>query len=117
MADGEPECRKIGAHAPGAGAFAGVPAARREQAAHRTTPRMLHMLHTKRPQSLQGYPSDARSSLPQARQVIASRSCKSAISFSGEVALRPRQRARGLSRYSLIFLISVAREIPSSLAV
>src|SRR5690349_18785013 len=94
MADREPERRKVGAHAPGTLALAGVAAALREQAAHSTTPRMLHMLHTKRPQSPQGYPSDARSSLPQARQVIASRSCRSAIVFSGIAARARSARAR-----------------------
>jgi hypothetical protein len=40
------------------------------------------MLQMKRPQSEHGYPSDARSSLPQARQIIASRSRSSAMAFS-----------------------------------
>src|SRR6476469_10985276 len=44
------------------------------QARHSTTPRMLHTTQTKVPHFTQGYPSDARSSLPQARHVIASRS-------------------------------------------
>jgi hypothetical protein len=54
VTDREPECGEVGAHAPGAGAFAGVTPARREQSAQRRTPRMLHMLQTNRPQSAHG---------------------------------------------------------------
>jgi hypothetical protein len=36
------------------------------------TPRKLQIRQMKVPQLVQGYPSDARSSLPQARQAIAS---------------------------------------------
>jgi hypothetical protein len=39
---------------------------------HFTTPRKLHITQMKVPQSVHGYPSDARSSLPHARQIIAS---------------------------------------------
>ncbi len=94
VTDGEPERREVGAHAPGTRALAGVTAARREQAAHRTTPRMLHMLQTNRPQSAHGYPSDARSSLPQARQVMASRSCRSPYPSPGVCLLGARLSVR-----------------------
>jgi hypothetical protein len=54
VTDRDPERAEIGAHAPLDGAFSGVGAATREQSAHFSTPRMLHMLQTKRPQSEQG---------------------------------------------------------------
>src|SRR5262245_60967564 len=80
--DGDPELRKVGVHAPLAGAFSCVAPARWLQSAHVTTPRMLHMLQMKRPHSEHGYPSDARSSLLHARHSIASRSRSSVITFS-----------------------------------
>jgi hypothetical protein len=45
-----------------------------EQLRQRTTPFSVQMTQMNVPQSAQGYPSDARSSLPHARQIIASRS-------------------------------------------
>jgi hypothetical protein len=39
----------------------------------------LQRMQMKVPQLAQGYPSDARSSLPQARHSIASRSCNSGM--------------------------------------
>jgi hypothetical protein len=42
------------------------------QASHRLTPRKVQMRQMKVPQSTQGYPSEARSSRPQARHRIAS---------------------------------------------
>src|SRR5687768_9438606 len=44
------------------------------QSLHRTMPRRLHMTQMNVPQLAHGYPSDARSSFPQERQIIASRS-------------------------------------------
>lgn len=57
----------------------GSAAAFTAHAVHRSTPRQTHIMQTKVPQSLQGYPSDARSSLPQLRHIIASRSCNSVM--------------------------------------
>ena len=45
------------------------------QLLQRTTPFSVQIRQMKVPQSAHGYPSDARSSLPHARQIIASRSC------------------------------------------
>jgi hypothetical protein len=42
------------------------------QLLHRVIPRKLQMMQTKVPQSVQGYPSDARSSFPQERHIIES---------------------------------------------
>jgi hypothetical protein len=39
---------------------------------HSVIPRKLQMMQTKVPQSVQGYPSDARSSFPQERHIIES---------------------------------------------
>jgi hypothetical protein len=39
---------------------------------HKVTPRKLQMMQTNVPQSAHGYPSDARSSFPQARHIIRS---------------------------------------------
>jgi hypothetical protein len=42
------------------------------QLLHSVIPRKLQMMQTKVPQSVQGYPSDARSSFPQERHIIES---------------------------------------------
>jgi hypothetical protein len=42
------------------------------QVLHSVTPRKLQMTQMKVPQSVQGYPSEARSSFPQERQIIES---------------------------------------------
>jgi len=54
------------------GAQVGAWPALAAQAEQRLTPRKVQMRQMKVPHSTQGYPSDARSSRPQARQLIAS---------------------------------------------
>jgi hypothetical protein len=49
------------------------------QRRHSTSPFMLQIWQTKVPHRWQGYPSEARSSLPHRRQIIASRSRSSAM--------------------------------------
>ena len=50
---------------------------------HLVTPRRLQIMQMKVPQSSHGYPSDARSSFPQERQVIESLSCSSLMDSGG----------------------------------
>ncbi|MFP5356168.1 MAG: hypothetical protein ACLGIK_13640, partial [Gemmatimonadota bacterium] len=56
---------------------------------HSVTPFMLQITQMKVPHPLQGYPSEARSSLPQARQIIASCSCSVLIAVLARVVSPP----------------------------
>ena len=58
------------------------------QVLHLTTPLSVQMTQMNVPQSAQGYPSEARSSLPQARQTIASRSFRSGFMDVEKIAAR-----------------------------
>ena len=55
--------------------------------AHRTTPRRLHSWQMKVPHCWHGYPSDARSSLPQERHAIRSVVTEASARFLREVVL------------------------------
>ena len=63
---------------------AAVPSGDELQFLHSDTPRKLQMRQMKVPQFVHGYPSDARSSRPHARQIIASRSFSSVIGASAQ---------------------------------
>ena len=75
VADREAEGREVDARAHAGGAAGGFDAPAR-QSAQVVMPRIVQMLQTKRPHPSQGYPSDARSSRPHERHVMASRSCR-----------------------------------------
>jgi hypothetical protein len=64
---------------------------------HKVTPRKLQMMQTNVPQSAHGYPSDARSSFPQARHIIRSFSRRFFdIGFWVELRVLPDSNGREL---------------------
>ena len=76
MTDHEAERREVDLRHPLVGACVAALAAQRLQS---VTPFMEQTWQMKVPQPWQGYPSDARCSLPHARHVIASRSRSSVM--------------------------------------
>jgi hypothetical protein len=88
--------RRVGAHAPGAGAFAGVTPARREQSAEEDAAHVAML--TNRPQSAHGCPGCASHVRRGGHGISFAQLAHNVL--PGFSARRPPQRARGLSPYS-----------------